>query len=85
MFARNRNCRSKVVRPNRNSTLSLERSCQSFGTGKSREIISNGEDKADSGTKVKNCRTSPRGQGSCKETVGNNSRGATTGEENSEH
>lgn len=50
-------------------------------TGKSREIISDGEDKADSGKREEGCRTSPIdidpieiGQGSCKETVGNNSR-----------
>lgn len=47
----------------------------SYRKGKSQEIISNGKDKADSGKKRKNRHASPSNirQGSCKETVGNNS------------
>jgi hypothetical protein len=49
-----------------------------YRTGKSREIISNDDNKADSGRKAKERHTSliAIGQGSCRETVGNNGRNA---------
>jgi hypothetical protein len=55
------------------------------GTGKSREIISNGKDKADSGKKGKSRYASSKEQGSCKESVGNNNGKTVTGMENSEN
>jgi hypothetical protein len=50
---------------------------------KSREIISNDEDKADSGKNEEGCRTSPTnvGQGNCKEVIGNNNGKTVTGTE----
>jgi hypothetical protein len=85
-FHRNRNRKCRIARSGMDDTLrTRNRLTRSSGAGKSRGIISNGEDKADSGKKVKGRHTSPpgtnrdTGQGSCKETVGNNSGNTVTG------
>lgn len=58
-----------------------------YREGRSRKIISNDEDKANSGIRVKNHRTIPMkiGKGSCREIAGNSNGNTVTGKGIPEH